>query len=304
MDEPTLGRADASRVLAATSSSTITAFCSLPGELAARDLQDLMAYPFFSLAKSKRTEPINFCTNRLAIRVSGAAEYGIATIWDADILIWAASQIVEARDHGLPTSRLVSATPYQILRFVGRGTDNRHYDRLRDALSRLQATTILTSIRAPLGRQLHQFSWISEWKMQCDAQGRPAGISLLLSDWLYDGLVDCRQVLTLDSKYFELSGGIERWLYRVVRKHAGRQAKGWQFDLAHLHAKSGSLMRLANFAVHIRRIVAAQSLPGFELTIERGSHGQSVLRFRVASRPSLSRSIRALSRRLSTGRNL
>src|SRR5271166_3231468 len=46
-------------------------FRSLPGDLAARDSQDLMAYPFFSLAKSKRIEPIVFSTKRVSIRVSG-----------------------------------------------------------------------------------------------------------------------------------------------------------------------------------------------------------------------------------------
>ena len=39
----------------------------------------------------------------------------MATIWDADVLIWAASQIVDARDRGLRTSRLMAATPYEIL---------------------------------------------------------------------------------------------------------------------------------------------------------------------------------------------
>ena len=35
-------------------------FRALPGDLAARDAQDLMAYPFFSLAKSRRIVPIDF----------------------------------------------------------------------------------------------------------------------------------------------------------------------------------------------------------------------------------------------------
>jgi plasmid replication initiation protein len=35
-------------------------FRALPGDLAPRDAQDLMAYPFFSLAKSKRVVPIDF----------------------------------------------------------------------------------------------------------------------------------------------------------------------------------------------------------------------------------------------------
>jgi hypothetical protein len=42
-------------------------------------------------------------------------------------------------------------------------------------------------------------------------------------------------VLTIDPAYFRLTGGIERWLYRLVRKHGGKQAYGWQFDFPHLH---------------------------------------------------------------------
>ena len=56
----------------------------------------------------------------IAIRVEAVPEHGMATIWDADVLIWAASQIVEARDAGLRTSRLMAATPYEILTFTGR----------------------------------------------------------------------------------------------------------------------------------------------------------------------------------------
>ena len=59
-----------------------------------------MAYPFFSLAKSRRVVPIDFRAGKIAIRVEAVPEHGMATIWDADVLIWAASQIVEARDAG------------------------------------------------------------------------------------------------------------------------------------------------------------------------------------------------------------
>ena len=97
-------------------------FRALPGDLAPRDAQDLMAYPFFSLAKTHRTAPIDFRMKEIAIRVEAVAEYGMATIWDADVLIWAASQIVEARDAGLRTSRLMATRPREILTFAGRGT--------------------------------------------------------------------------------------------------------------------------------------------------------------------------------------
>ena len=98
-------------------------FRALPGDgMAPRDSRDLMAFPFFSLAKSRRTAPIDFRSGNITIRVEGTAEHGIATIWDADVLIWAASQIVEARDAGIRPSRWIHATPYEILRFIGRGT--------------------------------------------------------------------------------------------------------------------------------------------------------------------------------------
>src|SRR5487761_1475505 len=100
-------------------------FRALPGDLAPRDAQDLMAYPFFSLAKTHRTTPIDYRMNDIAIRVEAVPEHGMATIWDADVLIWVASQIVQARDSGLRTSRLMAATPYEILRFIGRGTSAR-----------------------------------------------------------------------------------------------------------------------------------------------------------------------------------
>ncbi|WP_438853038.1 replication initiator protein A [Brevundimonas nasdae] len=106
-------------------------FHALPGDFAPRDAQDLMAYPFFSLSKSHRTAPIDFVAGDVSIRVEAVPDHGMATIWDADILIWAASQIVEARDKGLRTSRLMAATPYEILNFIGRGVSMRDYQRLK-----------------------------------------------------------------------------------------------------------------------------------------------------------------------------
>jgi len=261
-------------------------FQALPGDLAPRDAQDLMAYPFFSLAKTHRTTPIDFRAGAVSIRVEATAEHGMATIWDADVLIWAASQLVEARDAGLPTSRLMVATPYEILGFVRRGTSARDYTRLKAALDRLQSTSIATSIRQITGRRLHRFSWVNEWKERADGRGRPLGLELILPDWFYAGVLDEALVLTIDREYFTLTGGIERWLYRVVRKHAGRQPNGWRFDFKHLYAKSGSLAPFPRFAFEVRDIARAQRLPGYRLKIERTTRGIEVLHFRAASHPA------------------
>ncbi|WBX82936.1 replication initiator protein A [Sphingosinicella microcystinivorans] len=253
-------------------------FPSLGGDIAPRDAQDLMAWPFFSLAKRRRVTPIDFRMGQTWISVEAIPEHGMATIWDADVLIWAASQIVAARDAGLPTSRLMAATPHEILAFTGRGTGKDHYDRLKAALDRLQSTTVATSIRQQHQRRRHRFSWINEWQERLDGAGRPLGIELILPDWFYAGVVDRTFVLTIDRAYFGLTGGLERWLYRIVRKHGGRQKGGWSFDFAHLHLKSGVLSPLKQFAFELRGIVRRQPLPGYTLTIEH-AFGRERLNF-------------------------
>lgn len=254
-------------------------FRSIPGDFAPRDAQDLMAYPFFSLSKSHRTTPIDFEAGKVAIRVEAVPDHGMATIWDADILIWAASQIVQARDAGLGTSRLMAATPYEILRFIGRGTSLRDYQRLKAALDRLQSTTVSTTLRQKTAGRRHRFSWINEWKERTDNCGRPDGIDLILPDWFYQAVLDNALVLTIDRAYFDLTGGLERWLYRIVRKHGGRQSRGWRFELRHLHYKSGSLSPFKRFAFDLREIVQRQPLPGYRLILEYEARGRSLLAF-------------------------
>lgn len=206
----------------------------------------------------------------------GPREHGIATIWDADILIWLTSQVVEARDAGLPTSRRMAATPREILTFIRRGTSVRDYDRLKASLDRLQSTSVVTSIRQVTARRMHRFSWINEWKEIATESGRALGLELILPDWLYAAITDRTRVLTIHPGYFDLTGGIERWLYRLVRKHAGSQPRGWRFDVPFLHRKSGSCARLSDFAIDLRRIADRQSLPGYEVGLVRSATIESL----------------------------
>tara|TARA_R110002124_G_scaffold63777_2_gene174591 strand:- start:1620 stop:2471 length:852 start_codon:yes stop_codon:yes gene_type:complete len=259
-------------------SARLDLFVGAGGNIAVRDSQDLMAWPFFSLAKSKRVRPIDFRMGDVSILVEATAEHGMATIWDADILIWVASQIVEARDAGRATSRLIAATPHEILAFTRRGTGKASYERLKSALDRLQSTTIATSIRQHHVRRRHRFSWINEWKERIDGSGRALGIEMIIPDWFYEGVIDQTLVLTIDPGYFALTGGLERWLYRLVRKHGGKQKGGWSFDFQHLRLKSGALSPMKRFAFELRGIVRRQALPGYALGIEH-AHGKERLNF-------------------------
>ena len=104
-------------------------------------------------------------------------------------------------------------------------------------------------------------------------------------------------VLTIDRTYFDLTGGLERWLYRLVRKHSGRQQYGWSFDFRHLHLKSGSLSPYKRFAFELRDIVRRQPLPGYELGFALGNAAQPRLTFQPTARQSASTSrVRAVRR--------
>jgi len=249
---------------------------SLPGDPAAGDCPDLMSYPFFSLTPSRRIVPIHYRSGDVTITVEGNSQLGIATIWDADILLWAASQILEARDQHTGTSRLLVAHPSDILKFTGRGTSIHDNDQLRSALDRLQSTSVATSIRQAEGRRRHRFSWIGEFKEHTDSYGRSSGVSLTLPDWFYLGLLDGNLSLAFDPIYFTLKGGLARWLYRLLRF---RRPSAGQFEFLHLYQRSGMLVWFPDFARHVRRMAAEQSLPGFHLDVIRCPAGQEILTF-------------------------
>lgn len=256
-------------------------FVVATGDAPPRDQRDLMERPFFSLAKTPRTKPILYKAADVEVQVLAMPEHGMATIWDADILIWAASQIVAAENNGLRTSRFFRFTPYHLLRAVGRPTGKRQYVLFKAALARLQSTVITTTIRNGPHWRRRQFSWINEWEEMTTRTGRVEGMEFVLPEWFYNGVVDRSLVLSIDPAYFQLTGGIERWLYRVARKHAGHQRHGWRFEISHLHAKSGSLARRSDFALDLRRIAARQSLPGYRLKIHR-ENGRELLHIRPA----------------------
>jgi plasmid replication initiation protein len=65
--------------------------------------------------------------------------------------------------------------------------------------------------------------------------------------WFYTSVLDNALVLTIDRAYFDLIGGLERWLYRMVRKHAGGQPSRWTEQKARSPPSSRSnLLRSAN----------------------------------------------------------
>lgn len=240
-------------------------FLAVVGDVPSRDALDLMSVPVVSLAKARRVTPIKFQRGDMSVEVSAPANIGIATIWDWDFLLWAVAQLNAAVNRGETPPATIRAPAYDILRAVRRGTGGREYQGLREALDRLKATTIRTTIHAA-GKRGDTFSMIEQVSWAEDAFGKPLGVSITLPQWLYRAVLD-RRVLAIDGRYFDLTGGLERWLYRVVRKQAGDRRDGWRWTFADLHERSGVTRELKKFAHDLRRLAEANPLPEYWLTI-------------------------------------
>ncbi|MDG5973305.1 replication initiator protein A [Sphingomonas paucimobilis] len=242
-------------------------------DLPLRDQREMMERPFFSLAKSKRVKPIDYRSpdGKLWVHVSGNPDYGMATIWDADILIYCASMLADMARRGInDVPRKLHLMPYDLLRAIGRQPTGRAYELLGQALDRLVSTTVKTNIRAENRREA-TFSWLDGWTQLVDEKTeRSRGMTIELSSWFYEGVMMTGGVLSIDRAYFDISGGRERWLYKVARKHAGGAGEGgFAISMPTLFEKSGAEGQYRRFKFEIAKIAERNELPGYALTLEQ-----------------------------------
>ena len=254
-----------------------------------RDDIDIMSLPFFSIEKTPRHDPIEFertvGDRRQYIRVS-PGEYGLATIWDNDIILYLRTQIIEALNRDREVSKKISFHVHDCLVATGRRTGGREYELFKEALTRLKTTTVLTNISTSEEIADEGFGWLESFKIK---RRRTAGGSevmasceVVVSDWLFGLFVNSRRALAIDSAYFDLQGGLERKLYGILRKHLGQQPM-WQIGVDTLKDLCGVRRDLRRFTYDLKKIVE-RGLPGFELEITKSPRG-----LRIVSQDRLSK---------------
>jgi plasmid replication initiation protein len=275
-------------------------FVPFISDMPLRDQRETMERPFFSLSKSKRIKPIEYTSpdGSVFVNVFPHQEYGMATIWDADILIWAASSLHGMKRKGInDLPRTLNFQPADLLRAINREGGGREYRLLREALGRLQSTVIRTNIRADKARRKErQFGWIESWSDLVDKEtGQSCGMTLTLSEWFYEGIVMDGGVLAIDPAYFAITSGRERWLYRVARKHAGGAGpQGFSISLPTLFEKSGADGAYRRFKFEIQAIARRNALPEFALLMEP-SAGQKEPTLLMVNRDAIGNDLTAVA---------
>ncbi|MFA5952726.1 MAG: replication initiator protein A [Hyphomicrobium sp.] len=246
-------------------------FVKYIADLPLRHQRELMERPFFSLSKQARHKPIEYKSpdGKVFVRVTGG-DKGIATIYDQDFIIgWTSMLIYQRELRANDISRTLRFYPQDLLETIHRDTGGREYQLARDAMYRLATTKIETNIRTKEKQKYAVFNWIDAFTDETDRNATYShGMTVSLSDWLYEGITMDGGVLKLNSDYFNLTGAYERWLYQLARKHAGGAGpQGFTIAFTTLYEKSGSGTKPRAFKYALMKIVTENILPDFHLHV-------------------------------------
>ena len=238
-------------------------------DCAPKDDRHSMEHPFFSLSTKPDREIREYEHNGVVITVIPSG-LGRATIWDKDILIWCASQVMQKLNNKEPVSRKLKATVSDILKTTGRDMGGRDYALLENAIVRLMGTVIKTNIATNRKREREGFSLIDGWRIieSNPNDKRMVSVEITLSEWYFNALVG-REVLTLDSDYFFIRSGLAKRLYEIARKHCGTKQE-WKVNEELLLKKTGSLSSPKRFRETLRKIAKEQPLPGYLIDLRDG----------------------------------
>lgn len=225
-----------------------------------------MEHPFFALTTQKDNRIRRYENGDNWVEVVPSVK-GLATIFDKDILIFATSQLMAAKNEGRPISQDIVITARDLLVFTNRHTRGHNYELLEEALERLSGTRVRTNVSAGGQKVETFFGLVDAAEVVRDQKSqRITQLYIKLSDFLFRA-IQSQEVLTLAPEYFRLRKAIERRVYEIARKHCGGQTE-WKIGLELLQSKVGSTDTLRAFRMSIRQLGEGGHLPDYDIALD------------------------------------
>lgn len=237
----------------------------------AKNEKTLMAFNFFSLTREHQTELPRYDDGKYTIEVEGT-KHGVASIWDKEVLIYLESLLQDRINRGEAPSPIFQFTANDLFRITGSHPGGSAYERLEGALKRLKGTMVTTNLLDDddEGGETGGFSWIDDyrikWRKNKNGEKSMQAVSVILGRRLYKAILKKQQILTYDSRYFQLKP-LEKRLYEIARAHVGKQP-GFKMGLEKLRLRVGTQNDLRRFKAELVSISKRKfPLPGYGLSL-------------------------------------
>ena len=249
-------------------------------DVGGRDSRHIMDVAVFRLGKKDKRagELIRYELSDGFVEVT-AGPYGMASVWDYDIVLMMVSHLTEAMNRyrdgkGEKPGRTFKPNVSDILKFARRGDGSRQVDEVAAALDRLKGTTVKSKRGNGNDQETASDGLINNYTILSKTDtGRISSVEIEAPKWIHKQIVEGRQpdVLTVHPDYFLITLGIGRFIYRLARRAAGKSHAQWSFRK--LYERSGSTGDFKKFTYTLREMVAANDLPEYTLAERVGKVG-------------------------------
>ncbi len=233
-----------------------------------RNERNLMLYPFCSTSKGKRLKTIEYKSidGKRWLEVTANHKYGMAKIWDFDILRYAISKAGEiARTTGY-FPETVEFSGYECLKAIGKRDAGPNYKWIKDGLQRLTSTTYCGNVfdtKETIISTLISAHYI-------DGSGKMERITIRFNNLLLCS-ARLRGLLVIDKTVLMEKSGIKKRILELVKTSMGNSV-AWVVGVEQLQKMCAHEARLKDFKYELK----SYSLPWRMWFSERIGGGENV----------------------------
>ena len=232
-----------------------------------RNERNLMMFPFCSTAKAKRVKSIRYTSadGKRWLEVTANYEYGMAKIWDFDILRFALSKAGEVALQVGYFPPCIEFTAYECLKAIGRDAKaGKNYIWIEEAFDRLVSTTYKGNIFKEDENRSEVFTLINIENIK-NQQGQVDKIRMHFNQRIKES-AKLRGLLAIDKTILREEAGIKKRLLELVAVSMGRESS-WTVGMERLQALCAHEGTLKRFKYELKQY----ALP-WEVTFSKAIH--------------------------------
>lgn len=219
-----------------------------------RNERNLMLFPFCSTAKTKRLKGIRYVSadgNRW-LEVTANHDYGMAKIWDFDILRFALSKAGEIALQVGYFPNVVEFSGYECLKALKRSHQGKNYRWLREGITRMCLTGYRGNIFREDEKTTEVFTLIQA--SYEDKTGKLEKIRLTFNERIIDSIKLFRGLLSINPDIINEEAGIKKRLLELVTVSMGKDSN-WTVGLERLQALCAHEGTLKRFKYELKQYI-------------------------------------------------